>query len=99
MLKTQAGVSLCLMLTGSPSEQPLARAPGTCVDNLSGGCSLCTGIQLRQKKNVLSFFPGSTWAWWVLLSLEGSVNKAWLISLAGWWCQPAWSRQEGSAML
>lgn len=26
----------------------------------------------QQEKNVLSFFPGSTWAWQVLLSLKGT---------------------------
>jgi hypothetical protein len=38
--------------------------------NLFSGCSLCPGIQQWQEKNVLSFFPGSTWAWWTLLSPE-----------------------------
>lgn len=53
------------------ARQPAASTAGTCADNLRGGCSLCPGIQRRQEKNVLSFFPGSTWVWWVLLSPEG----------------------------
>lgn len=44
---------------------------GTCVDSLCGRRRLCLGIPQQQEKNVLSFFPGSTWVWWVLLSLEG----------------------------